>query len=194
MAMKSVKDIIGVAQTRNGKIIYDMVWHTSYDDFTEDDHEDASRYHFNQWETLYEKLVAKYGTSYKGQMKYEYNRRLLKHEANWGEHEKIKSKIRLEREIAEKKKRREEKAAIPLSKYEQECKVEKARLAKEFREKKKNLSSDDTSLVLALERRLQRLSDHHPQDSLHFGVSGSEERRQIRARIKSIINKSTNGN
>jgi hypothetical protein len=186
--MKKTIVLDPVAFTRNKRAIYDAPWHESYSEFTEDDHEDASRYHFNQWETLYEDLVAKTNSTY-----HDNNKRLMKYESNWELHEKFKAKIRLEREIAEKEKRKKEKAAIPLTKYELAAKEEMRRVNKEFRDKKKNLSDTDKLKVHNLERALDYMKDYHPQDCLSFGVSVSEQRGEIRAKIRNIINNSTNG-
>jgi hypothetical protein len=182
-----MKNKVEVAKTRNGKSIYDAPWHSSYDSFSYDDHEDAASYHFNQWETLYEQLIEKTGTTY-----HDTNKRLIKHEANWELHEKFKRQFKLEASIAEKARKRAEKAAIPLSKYEIARREENRRVNKEFRDKKKNLSDTDKERVYKLERALDSMKDHHPQDSLSFGVSVSEQRGEIRAKIRYIINNSKN--
>jgi len=88
MAKKILKPVF---YTRNKKPVFDVKWHESYNEFTLEDHEDACSYHFNQWETLYEDLFAKTGTS-----NHANNKRLIKHESNWELHERFKSKIKLD--------------------------------------------------------------------------------------------------
>lgn len=183
-------NIVHVANTRSGKLIYDMPWHESYESFDINDHEDAARYHFNQWETLYEQLVIKYGTTYKAKRKYKNNKRLIKWENNWRVHEQKKLLLKVKQLLEEKKQKRLDNSKIVLSEYELQKKKEISDSLKEFREKKKNLSEEDKFKVQCLENKLNKLKWMHPDDCYEFSVSVREQRQKIRSTIKSIINSS----
>lgn len=61
--------------------------------------------------------------------------------------------------------------------------------AAENRRKRKSLSVEDKAAIDVLEIKLKKLMNYHPLDCLSFGVSVKEERRNVRYRIKSILDK-----
>ena len=188
--MKRNDDEHVIGATASGKPVYDAKYHKSYVDFTEEEHKEASDLHFKRWEKKWDSLASIYGDTYRGRLKFENNRELKRLETLWSYHSNVQKFLRNDRIKTEKKERRIAKSKVVLSESEQRLKDLQLKEAREFKERKKNLSQEDSALVANLERKLERMKWMHPQDCLNFGVSVAEERRNARNKIKSIINKS----
>ena len=176
-----------VAYTSSNKPIYDVPWHSSYESFNETEHGEAANYHFGKYMAKWDELENKYGDSWQAKRKYENNRELNKHDANWKISEDKKSKLREIREKAEKAQRRIDKAKIPLTKWEQRDKDQKNAESRERRIKMASLSPEKKAAVERLKNSIDRLSGHHPQDDAGSGETVSEKRYHLRAQINKIL-------
>jgi len=185
----SDKTICSLMKTTSGKDVYDVKWHESYKYFSEEDHAEACDFHFDRWEKKWNELESIYSSSYMGHRRFENNRELNRLNDCWHEHNRLKLEMADKRKKNEKKIKRIERSKIPLIDHEKFIKKLKSDEAKERRNKIAAMSNEDRILIDQLKCRLNYMSDMHPQDSLRFGVSVSEQRRIIRNEINYIINK-----